>query len=155
MNNWRAVGYIFASFGLIFLLVGIFLGIIASSLVGQYVPQLAQTLFMAAFTPWAIIASLMFVVGFVGLYAGRTPLTTEEDNQLKYPDEKPKTTESARERYEKSLQNPVSLQVSTSPISLQASPPLPKQAACPSCGQPIIFMEQHQRWYCPQERKYV
>jgi hypothetical protein len=130
MNNWRAIGYIFTSFGVIFLLIGIILGILASSLFWQVLPQVAPTLFIAAFTPYAIIASFMFVVGAVGLYAGRAspiPNETLQDDQ----------------------------QSSQNPVSLQASPPLPKQAACPSCEQPIIFMEQYQRWYCPEERKYV
>jgi sporulation protein YlmC with PRC-barrel domain len=37
--------------------------------------------------------------------------------------------------------------------------PEPKQQAqtyaCPSCGQPLTWIEQYQRWYCTKEKKYA
>ena len=26
---------------------------------------------------------------------------------------------------------------------------------CPTCGQPLAFIQQYQRWYCYNEKKYV
>ena len=36
-------------------------------------------------------------------------------------------------------------------------PPPPSQAmqTCPSCGSPLRYIEQYQRWYCDKEKKYV
>jgi HAD superfamily hydrolase (TIGR01484 family) len=50
---------------------------------------------------------------------------------------------------------PTDQTASLPPPQPAASPPLPQQAACPSCGQPIILIEQYQRWYCPNEKKYI
>lgn len=36
-------------------------------------------------------------------------------------------------------------------------PPPPELAAqtCPTCGQPLTFVQQYNRWYCPNCKKYV
>ncbi|MGD0496023.1 MAG: hypothetical protein ABSB28_08260 [Candidatus Bathyarchaeia archaeon] len=38
-----------------------------------------------------------------------------------------------------------------------APPPPPPGAAmtCPSCGSPLRYIQQYQRWYCDKEKKYV
>jgi hypothetical protein len=38
-----------------------------------------------------------------------------------------------------------------------APPPPPGMAAntCPTCGGPLRYIEQYQRWYCDKEKKYV
>jgi len=38
-----------------------------------------------------------------------------------------------------------------------ATPPPPPGAAvtCPSCGGPLRYIQQYQRWYCDKEQKYV
>jgi hypothetical protein len=38
-----------------------------------------------------------------------------------------------------------------------APPPPPPGAAtmCPSCGGPLRYIQQYQRWYCDKEKKYV
>lgn len=38
-----------------------------------------------------------------------------------------------------------------------APPPPPPQIipTCPTCGQPLAFIQEYNRWYCPTERKYV
>jgi len=28
-------------------------------------------------------------------------------------------------------------------------------ATCPTCGGPLTFVQQYQRWYCPKDQKYV
>ena len=28
-------------------------------------------------------------------------------------------------------------------------------AKCPSCGQPMVFIEKYQKWYCPKENFYL
>ncbi len=35
------------------------------------------------------------------------------------------------------------------------SPPTATQYICPSCGQPIVYYRQYQRWYCHNEKKYL
>jgi hypothetical protein len=39
----------------------------------------------------------------------------------------------------------------------RAPPPPPTAAAptCPTCGQPLTFIQQYNRWYCQNEKKYV
>jgi hypothetical protein len=39
----------------------------------------------------------------------------------------------------------------------RAPPPPPTAAAqtCPTCGQPLTFVQQYNRWYCQNEKKYV
>jgi hypothetical protein len=39
----------------------------------------------------------------------------------------------------------------------QQTPPPPDFAApiCPTCGQPLSYIEQYQRWYCYKDQKYV
>lgn len=36
-------------------------------------------------------------------------------------------------------------------------PPPPEQMAqtCPTCGSPLRYIEQYQRWYCDKEKKYI
>ena len=40
-----------------------------------------------------------------------------------------------------------------------AAPPPPPGAAeaptCPTCGSPLRYIQQYQRWYCDKEQKYV
>jgi MFS family permease len=38
-----------------------------------------------------------------------------------------------------------------------APPPPPPEVAsmCPSCGSPLRYIQQYQRWYCDKEKKYV
>jgi hypothetical protein len=38
------------------------------------------------------------------------------------------------------------------PPSVSAAPPPP---TCPTCGQPLRYVEQYQRWYCDREQRYV
>jgi hypothetical protein len=34
-------------------------------------------------------------------------------------------------------------------------PPAPSTPPCPSCGSPLTYIPQYQRWYCYKEKKYV
>jgi hypothetical protein len=34
-------------------------------------------------------------------------------------------------------------------------PPPPATQTCPTCGGPLWYIQQYQRWYCDKERKYV
>lgn len=40
-------------------------------------------------------------------------------------------------------------------ISKPPPPPPGTVMACPSCGGPLRYIQQYQRWYCDKERKYV
>jgi hypothetical protein len=31
----------------------------------------------------------------------------------------------------------------------------PPPPTCPTCGQPLTYVQQYQRWYCEKEQKYV
>jgi hypothetical protein len=44
-----------------------------------------------------------------------------------------------------------------SKISTAPPPPPPPGTTqtCPTCGKPLRFIEQYQRWYCDNEKKYV
>lgn len=41
----------------------------------------------------------------------------------------------------------------------EASPPPPppsdSKPTCPTCGGPLTYVDQYQRWYCPVDQKYV
>lgn len=48
------------------------------------------------------------------------------------------------------------LQQQTQPQMPPPPPPPPTQTpTCPSCGRPIRYIQQYQRWYCDQEKRYV
>ena len=51
----------------------------------------------------------------------------------------------------------VTQNVSASNTSQQFPPPPPDFASpiCPTCGQPLSYIEQYQRWYCYKDQKYV
>ena len=34
-------------------------------------------------------------------------------------------------------------------------PPTAATPTCPTCGQPLVFIQQYNRWYCQNEKKYV
>jgi sporulation protein YlmC with PRC-barrel domain len=39
-----------------------------------------------------------------------------------------------------------------SPVQTQ---PQAQQPVCPTCGGPLTYIQQYQRWYCYKDRKYV
>jgi hypothetical protein len=44
------------------------------------------------------------------------------------------------------------------PVPQAAAPapsPTPATPTCPTCGGPIRYIQQYQRWYCDKEQKYV
>lgn len=41
------------------------------------------------------------------------------------------------------------------PATLTAAAPPPPQQLCSTCGQPLTFIPQYNRWYCQAEQKYV
>ena len=44
----------------------------------------------------------------------------------------------------------------TSPQPTAPSPPnVPATKTCPTCGSPLRYIQQYQRWYCDKEQKYV
>jgi hypothetical protein len=36
-----------------------------------------------------------------------------------------------------------------------APPPAAATPTCPTCGSPLRYIQQYQRWYCDKEQKYV
>ncbi|MGD0204260.1 MAG: hypothetical protein ABSC20_10190 [Candidatus Bathyarchaeia archaeon] len=140
MNNWKAVGCIFLVFGLLCFVVGLIAGNAAANAnpyIASIDPSASQALFMNSFEPYAITSLFMFAIGAVGLYAGRTSQAA------------PTTAPT----YSQSSVYSISSQVSSP--NAQLHPPDPKVWTCPHCGQAAIFIEEYQRWYCVQEKKYV
>jgi hypothetical protein len=91
MNTWRAIGYIFSGIGIIFLIYTLYLTLTFKevttyvSYLDQYVPGLSQavqgynqTLLLGVIAPWVIIAAISFVIGGVGLFAGRNNSTNRK-----------------------------------------------------------------------------
>ena len=73
MNNWRAIGYIFLGFGTVFLVLAlcVFLGLISIFSGFSFFGQASIPISLAASAPWLILASIMYVVGIVGYFAGK------------------------------------------------------------------------------------
>lgn len=43
----------------------------------------------------------------------------------------------------------------STPLIQGASTPAPKTGTCPSCGHTAVYVTEYQRWYCPEEKKYI
>lgn len=41
------------------------------------------------------------------------------------------------------------------PPATQTPPQAPATPICPTCGSPLRYIQQYQRWYCDREQKYV
>lgn len=91
-------------------------------------------LFMVTFLPLGIISMFMLIIGSIGLHKGPT-LKTVSQSPTVYKQHSSST--------------------SSPPEINQLNPPPPNEALCPSCGKNIIFIQQYQRWYCPNEKKYI
>ena len=128
MNGWRVVGYFFLCLGALFLVVGLVAGFEASYLLSEVYPQI----FGPVFLPYAVICAVMFILGALAFYVG-APITVSHPPAYE------------QQRYS----------TSSSPSIDQSNPPTPKEAVCPSCGKNMIFIQQYQRWYCPNEKKYI
>ena len=37
----------------------------------------------------------------------------------------------------------------------KAAPAAAPTPTCPTCGSPLVYVEQYKRWYCPNCKKYV
>ena len=56
--------------------------------------------------------------------------------------------------YQQSMQQPQIVQpVMQQPIQQQRQ--VPSQPMCPTCGKPLTWIAQYQRWYCYNDKKYV
>jgi hypothetical protein len=140
LNVWRVIGCLFLGFGIIFLALDAIAGFTVAYVNAYFAAISAQTtlhLLIAALTPYATIASFMFVIAAVGWHAAGTsyfvPTTAPSNN--------------------KSSSNPKSSKAHVSPISKEYPPP--QVSTCPSCKQTIIFMDQYQKWYCLKEKRYM
>jgi hypothetical protein len=128
MNGSKALGYVFSLLGIVFLIVATIVGLPVLSSINflrQFSPETFLSLFIPAILPYLIVASLMFVIAAVVFYSGR----------------KPRIAHAKGSSYSQFLSN-------------QVSPSHPQVSSCPSCGEPVIFL-QNTRWYCPQEEEYV
>jgi len=78
MRAWKIVGYVFVCIGIILLSYGFFVGLAdtinpAAIFAGSSDPSMNDffSIFLSAIAPWMILASIMFVVGGIGLWLGR------------------------------------------------------------------------------------
>ncbi|MGD0646249.1 MAG: hypothetical protein ABSA75_15260 [Candidatus Bathyarchaeia archaeon] len=140
MNVWRVVGYLFLGFGAVFLALDAITGYTVAYVNSYFAavsPQTTVHLLVGALTPYATIASFMFVIAAVGLYAARTSYIVSATAPI----------------FGHSSSHPESAQTPVSPMSKEYPPP--QVSKCPSCKQTIIFMTEYQKWYCLQEKKYL
>jgi hypothetical protein len=156
LNLVTGIGWFFTIIGILTLLGGLVLGLFAynSIRVIPYVSeQAADTVFMAAFTPFLIPSGIVILLGIILLYVGKSRKPNEEAsvsqavNLSEHFAEKPPIV-----HVETSYPNAVG---TSSPSVAEGALPLPKQGVCPSCEFPIVFIEKYQRWYCVNERKYI
>ena len=83
MNSWKAIGIIFTLIGVVVLVIGLFMMLTlagAFSPLSRYV-QIPATVYLMAFLPYLGTAAVMFIIGGVGLYAGRTPAISPQNYQ--------------------------------------------------------------------------
>jgi hypothetical protein len=141
LNVWRVIGYLFLGFGIIFLALDAIAGFTVAYVNSYFAAISAQStlhLLIAALTPYATIASFMFVIAAVGLCAAKTSYfalsTASSDIE--------------------SSSHPKSLSAPVSAMPKEEYPP-PQVSICSSCKQTIIFMPQYQKWYCLKEKRYM
>ena len=75
MNAWKALGYVFTIFGILFLIVTVIavLPVLSSiNFLAEFSAETFLSLFISAALPYVILASIMFVIAAGGFYAGRT-----------------------------------------------------------------------------------
>ena len=115
MKVWKVIGYIFACLGTLFFVYGFFVAFTdiinpaTAMLMGSSGPSMESffSLFLSAIAPWVILASVMFVIGGVGLYAGRNrktvKLSTDQEDINARLDRLEKTIETNFEVFSKRL----------------------------------------------------
>jgi hypothetical protein len=86
MKAWKAVGYIFTCLGVLSLFYGFFDGFMqtinpAAMFSGSADPSVDSffSQFLSVIAPWMVLATVLFIVGGVGLYVGR-------DKKIKKPE---------------------------------------------------------------------
>jgi len=140
LNIWRVLRNLFVGFGVIFLALDALTAYsvaYGNSYFASISLQTALHLLIGPLTPYATIASFMFVIAAVSSYAAKTSsfaLATSSG------DGKP-------------LAQPKSLGALASETSKEY--PAPQVSTCPHCRQTIVFMEQYQKWYCLKEKRYI
>ena len=93
MNSWSAVGAIFLIIGFILLMVGFVQGVNAinamnqlyGQILGEYANQLRGTVFWNSAGSYIVGSLVCFVIGGVGLYAGKTQTVAGETATLSRP----------------------------------------------------------------------
>ncbi len=102
MNNWKIVGKIAAGFAIIFVVFGVFAGIITYNLATMqpdYYPlsYILISVFSAMLIPYLLIAALMFVVAWFAIHAEAdektSTLINDDDEQETKPAVEPQLEE--------------------------------------------------------------
>ncbi len=78
MNKWRVVGYVFFVWGSVLLIsaLGAFISMISMIAQTPYLDQALISAALAAIAPYLVLATLAYVIGGVGYYAGRENAAT-------------------------------------------------------------------------------
>ncbi len=100
------------------------------------------------------VQDVVFAVGKMGIALtvenedGETQTVAWEDVQAAsdYIILKPVT----QTTYQPQTQQQQPAQTATQPVQQQSTQPL-----CPTCGKPLTWIPQYQRWYCYNDKKYV
>jgi hypothetical protein len=155
LNILEGVGYLLVGIGVLVLFVGVFVGFTAVRVISQvpYVgEQLGLTVFAAALTPYGVASGVFFALGVGAIYFGtRKPIdvAVSQTVNVSTPYE-----HNRQEGYTVAKPSSTGQKISSVAVSDDVLP-LPKQAVCPSCESPIILVEEYQRWYCVNEKKYI
>lgn len=88
MKAWKVIGYVFACLGTLFLSYAFLVGLedtinpSTAMLFGSSGSSVDSffSLFWSAIAPWVVLASVMFVLGGIGLYAGRNKNPVKPSN---------------------------------------------------------------------------
>jgi hypothetical protein len=91
MKTWKVIGYIFVGLGTIFFFYAFLVGV--QDTINPSTAMLIDSpdsymdsffsVFLSAIIPWMILASVMFVLGGIGLYVGRnkSPVKSASDQE--------------------------------------------------------------------------
>jgi hypothetical protein len=94
-----------------------------------------------------VLFGVFFLIASFAFYAGKSWALTVSG----YSNRSWAQTQEVRAFFGLPLTNLGTFQ--TVPVS--AAPPPPPQSLCPTCGQPLTYVQQYNRWYCQNENKYV
>ncbi len=127
---WRASGAYFG-WSLVWGLIGIiFFGAGIAAIIGSQVNPLDINSYVSGIIGGIILMIIGYVIMILGAMASFFKISSEVTAE--------------------EVQRKVSQIMAPQPRAESVEPPV-----CPSCGSPLRWIEEYQRWYCDQEEIYV